>query len=54
MIEGAPGDLIIRIYQARHSRFSRVGNDLHIQVSISLQEVQFFIFKALFGFERTI
>lgn len=47
MMLGAPGDLIIRINQARNPRFNRIGNDLHTQIYLSLKQ-------ALFGFNRTI
>lgn len=39
IMEGAPGDLILRVHQARHSRFTRRGNDLHTTIHLSLKEV---------------
>ena len=40
-MEGAPGDLLIRIIQAPHPRFSRRGDQLHIDIFLSLEEVKF-------------
>ena len=54
IMEGAPGDLLLRIYQAKHARFTRQGNDLHTSIHLSLKEVNLSLIKALFGFERVI
>lgn len=35
--DGEPGDLIIRIKTAPHSKFERRGDDLYTNVTISLQ-----------------
>ena len=47
VMEGAPGDLVVRIYQAPHTQFTRRGDDLHIDIHLSLKE-------AMFGFVRKI
>lgn len=36
-MDGEPGDLIIRIKTAPHSKFERRGDDLYTNVTISLQ-----------------
>lgn len=46
-MDGEPGDLIIRIKTAPHSKFERRGDDLYTNVTISLQD-------ALTGFEIEI
>merc|ERR1719502_1954389 len=42
-----PGDVLMKIKQKRHHLFTRDGNDLHMDMTISLKE-------ALLGFEKTI
>lgn len=43
-MDGEPGDLIIVIKQAPHKRFTRKGDDLYTNVTISLQVSLFFFF----------
>ena len=42
-----PGDVVLVLQQAKHPRFTRKGNDLHMGMKISLKE-------ALLGFSRDI
>ena len=42
-----PGDVFVKIHQAPHKTFKRDGNDLKINLDISLKE-------AILGFERSI
>lgn len=37
MEEGAPGDVYIRVKQARHPRFVREGHNLRAEITVSLQ-----------------
>ncbi|CAF2113604.1 unnamed protein product, partial [Brassica napus] len=46
ILDGDPGDLKFRIKTAPHARFRRDGNDLHMNVNITLVE-------ALVGFEKS-
>ena len=41
-MEGAPGDIILVIQQAPHHTFNRIGDELHTNIYISLQEVILF------------
>lgn len=36
-LDGDPGDLIVKIKTAPHSKFERKGDDLYTNVTISLQ-----------------
>ena len=36
-MKGAPGDLIIRIKQAPHKSLTRIGDQLHANIYISLE-----------------
>ena len=47
LVDGEPGDLIFIVRQIPHVRFSRSGNDLHLEETISLVE-------ALVGFSKEI
>merc|ERR1712187_931314 len=42
-----PGSVILKIKAAKHNKFTRRGNDLHMEMSMSLQE-------ALLGWTQTI
>jgi len=42
-----PGDVVVKIKQAKHKVFKRKGNDLNMKMAIPLRQ-------ALLGFERTI
>jgi len=44
--ERTPGDLIFKLFTVPHKRFTRKGNDLHMQYTISL-------LQALIGFTKT-
>lgn len=37
-IDGDPGDLIVRIREQKHSVFERQGDDLYVNVTITLQD----------------
>ena len=38
-LEGAPGDLLVRIREMPHSQYRRQGSNLYTSVTISLKEV---------------
>ena len=42
-----PGDVIVKLVEAKHAAFRRAGADLHTEVTITLRE-------ALLGFERSL
>ena len=42
-----PGDVVMVLKQKKHRQFSRDGNDLHMEMAISLKE-------ALLGFSRKV
>jgi len=42
-----PGNVVVKVSQKKHNKFERRGNDLHMQIKISLKE-------AMLGFEREI
>ena len=43
----SPGDVIVKLVEAKHRTFRRAGVDLHTEVTITLRE-------ALLGFERNL
>lgn len=53
-MDGEPGDLIIRIKTAPHSKFERRGDDLYTNVTISLQVsfLEYDIFSVCFRLLR--